>query len=259
MKVCKGCLKEKESNIENFYSHKGKLSNKCKMCIKEQCRDYAKKIPVKIKESQIKHYEKTKDTSVENRVRWCGRERPTERKCKDCSQVFPNTSEFLAEQRGDTRNLCISCYKQQRKLYTQKVREKLESGCHSTVESKLAKVARRRQRHLERLESDRLYAATYTARQVVAKAFNRKSRKKELETEKILGCSFEEFKLYIEALFTDGMSWQNRESWHIDHILPLASATTVEDVLKLNHYRNLQPLWAIDNLRKGCNIMKGSS
>ncbi len=112
---------------------------------------------------------------------------------------------------------------------------------------------------MERLESDRLYAATYTARQVVAKAFHRKSRKKELETEKILGCSFEEFKLYIEALFTDGMSWQNRESWHIDHILPLASATTVEDVLKLNHYRNLRPLWAIDNLRKGCKTMKGSS
>ena len=51
------------------------------------------------------------------------------------------------------------------------------------------------------------------------------------------------------------MSWDNYGEWHIDHIIPLASATTEEGVLKLYHYSNLQPLWAKDNLSKGSKIL----
>jgi hypothetical protein len=51
------------------------------------------------------------------------------------------------------------------------------------------------------------------------------------------------------------MSWDNYGEWHIDHIIPLASADTEEEVLKLYHYTNLQPLWAIDNIRKGSKII----
>jgi hypothetical protein len=50
------------------------------------------------------------------------------------------------------------------------------------------------------------------------------------------------------------MSWNNRSEWHIDHITPMASAKTEHDAIKLNHYENLRPLWAIDNLRKGSKI-----
>jgi hypothetical protein len=47
------------------------------------------------------------------------------------------------------------------------------------------------------------------------------------------------------------MSWNNQGSWHIDHIVPLSSAQTEEEIYKLCHFTNLQPLWAEDNLRKG--------
>jgi len=47
------------------------------------------------------------------------------------------------------------------------------------------------------------------------------------------------------------MSWDNYGEWHIDHIIPLCSATTVEELEKLCHYTNLQPLWAEENLFKG--------
>ena len=33
-----------------------------------------------------------------------------------------------------------------------------------------------------------------------------------------------------------------RYGWDIDHKIPLASAETEEELLKLNHYTNLQPL-----------------
>ena len=55
----------------------------------------------------------------------------------------------------------------------------------------------------------------------------------------------------------DGMSWDNygRDGWHIDHIIPLSSTKIKEEIIKLNHYTNLQPLWATDNLKKGSKIL----
>ncbi len=47
------------------------------------------------------------------------------------------------------------------------------------------------------------------------------------------------------------MSWDNRHKWHIDHIYPISLAKTKEETIKLNSYKNLQPLWAKDNLSKG--------
>jgi hypothetical protein len=46
------------------------------------------------------------------------------------------------------------------------------------------------------------------------------------------------------------MSWENYGKWHVDHVIPLASAKTPEDLIKLCHYTNLQPLWAIENILK---------
>ena len=70
-----------------------------------------------------------------------------------------------------------------------------------------------------------------------------------------LGCSIEEFKLYIESKFSTNMSWDNhsKRGWHIDHIIPLSAfdLTDPEQVKRACHYTNLQPLWAEDNESKG--------
>lgn len=67
-----------------------------------------------------------------------------------------------------------------------------------------------------------------------------------------LGCTISEFKAHLESKFTEGMSWENRGQWHIDHIIPLCKfdLTNRNQFLKACHYTNMQPLWAIDNLRK---------
>lgn len=69
-----------------------------------------------------------------------------------------------------------------------------------------------------------------------------------------LGCSIDEFKLYIESKFLSGMTWDNwsRSGWHLDHIKPLVQfdLSNPEEFRAAAHYTNMQPLWAEVNLRK---------
>ena len=67
----------------------------------------------------------------------------------------------------------------------------------------------------------------------------------------MLGCSFSFLSDYISSMFLSGMSWENRTEWHIDHTIPLASALTNSEFIRLNHWSNLRPMWAKDNLSKG--------
>ena len=73
------------------------------------------------------------------------------------------------------------------------------------------------------------------------------------KTLNILGCSIDFLKIHLEVLFQSGMTWDNYGEWHIDHIKPLSKfdLTDSNQVLIACNYNNLQPLWAIDNLRKG--------
>lgn len=77
-----------------------------------------------------------------------------------------------------------------------------------------------------------------------------------------LGCSIDELKTYLESKFQSGMSWDNYgiNGWHIDHIKPLASfdLTDRKQFLEACHYKNLQPLWAKDNLIKGDKLIQQS-
>lgn len=67
-----------------------------------------------------------------------------------------------------------------------------------------------------------------------------------------LGCSLEDFRNYTSSLFKPGMSWGNYGEWHIDHIKPLDSfdLSNLDEFKKACNYKNLQPLWAKDNLKK---------
>lgn len=63
-------------------------------------------------------------------------------------------------------------------------------------------------------------------------------------------CTGSELKAHLESKFKPGMSWENKNQWHVDHIIPLSCASSKQEVEKLCHYTNLQPLWSNDNIRK---------
>lgn len=75
-----------------------------------------------------------------------------------------------------------------------------------------------------------------------------------IKANEYLGCSWVELKSHLASQFKEGMSWNNYGDWHVDHVIPLASAQTKGELIKLCHYSNLQPLWAFDNLSKGAKM-----
>jgi len=102
----------------------------------------------------------------------------------------------------------------------------------------------------DRKSSDPLYKLKCDTRRSIQMSFKYKNSKKCNKTSEILGCSFEYFKEYLESKFEPWMNWKNKGlhngqfnyGWDVDHIIPLATAKTEEDIIKLNHYTNLQPL-----------------
>jgi hypothetical protein len=89
----------------------------------------------------------------------------------------------------------------------------------------------------------------------IRKSLTEQGAYKTATTEALLGCSIAQCRVHLEKQFQDGMSWDNYGEWHIDHIRPCASFDLLdpEQQAQCFHYTNLQPLWAVDNLRKGAN------
>ena len=112
---------------------------------------------------------------------------------------------------------------------------------------------KRQQNRKDRRKIDVVFDLERRIRKSIQKSFKNSPFSKHSKTGKILGCSSKELKVHIENQFTDGMSWENRHEWHIDHIIPLASAQTQFELVALNYHLNLQPLWASENLIKADN------
>ncbi len=123
----------------------------------------------------------------------------------------------------------------------------------STPEYKAKKNAYRREYRKNRKLIDPLYKLEETLRSRLNIAIKKKFWQKNTNFIKIIDCSLQELKEYIEKQFKPGMSWENHglNGWHIDHIIPLNSAQNLDNLYKLNHYTNLQPLWASENYKKG--------
>ena len=86
-------------------------------------------------------------------------------------------------------------------------------------------------------------------------AIRNQNTTKSSTTLKLVGCTIDFLVKYIESQFVNGMSWSNygQRGWHIDHIIPCDAfdLTNQEQQKECFHYTNLQPLWWLDNIKKG--------
>ncbi len=117
--------------------------------------------------------------------------------------------------------------------------------------------AYRRNYEKERRENDPLYKLTQDLRSRNNLIFRSIGIQKDITTKEILGIDYEGFLSYIESKFEPWMNWGNKGGgagvhppntfWDIDHIVPLSTAKTKEDIVRLNHYSNMRPMCSYEN------------
>lgn len=149
---------------------------------------------------------------------------------------------------------CKACISEAGKEYRKRNPEKVKAYA-AIYRSKAGTKIKSNARATNRRKVDPVFKMACYLRSRTLSAFKQRCWKKDSRTEKMLGADYHTVLRHIEASFSNGMNWRNYGKWHIDHVKPLSSAKTIEDLLPLCHYTNLQPLWAIDNMKKGKKIL----
>lgn len=222
MKKCLRCNKFKL--IDEFsknISKKDGLNSECKLCKNEYSKEYRKRNKKQIqdynKRYHIDNYEEMKEHKCEigNKYRKSNKEKI--KKCK--KRYYENNKEKILDKNNKYR---------------------------------LSNKDKRNKNHKKRFKIDISYRIQINIRTCVSKVFKRKNKIHSIS--KSLGCSTSFLKQHLESKFQFGMSWENYGSkWHIDHIIPL-TAFNLQDIIHFRaacNYKNLQPLWAKDNISKG--------
>lgn len=163
--------------------------------------------------------------------------------CKKCSC---NKRKKYYYNNKEKNNLC-------HKKWATKNKEKLKKYNKNYREKNKEKISYiRNKRSRKRRKHDNLYKFKCNVSGLINVSFKRKSLNKDIKSVKILGCSILFFRDYIESKFKPGMTWDNHSitGWHLDHIIPISIAKTKEEVIRLNHYTNFQPLWSKENIIK---------
>lgn len=106
----------------------------------------------------------------------------------------------------------------------------------------------------EVLSKDTLFNLKNRIGTSIRRILKSKEISKKYNTSDFIGCDFNELKHHIEMQFTEGMNWENKELWHLDHIIPISIATTEDEVFLLSHYTNLRPMWSRDNILKSNRV-----
>jgi|688.fasta_scaffold61001_5 hypothetical protein len=235
-KICCRCkIEQNISEYTKLKRTKDGLNNSCKTCVKKKSAIY---------------YLNNKDKVVVQCRRWMKKNRD---KVQAASKRFRDKNpEKIKEinRRSKEKN------KEKIKL---RLREWREKNKEHIKEYKKIHRKKYKERNIElraiRRKTDSLYNLTNAVRCRINEYVKKLDIIKRNKTFDIVGCTPQELKEHLESQFKDGMSWENRNEWHIDHIIPLCSATTEEEMYKLCHYTNLQPLWATENIKKGGKIL----
>lgn len=227
MKICSKCLIEKDLN--SF----PKKENRCIDCRNQYKKQYYSDNREKFKEWDINN------RSNPNRVEYRKRYREDNKETlKEQAIEYSSNKEKIKEIQS---NYYVN-NKEKVKNRNRKYRENNKEKVNET----------RRVYNKNRKITDPLYRIKCTIRNLIVGAFKRSFTEKSKKTIDIIGCSFDEFKIFIESKFTGEMTWDNHGTyWEMDHITPLSWAKNELEVYELNHYTNFQPLLKEVNKSKG--------
>ena len=236
MKICKKCdiVKSLDDYGQNKNNTDGK-SSYCKECERLRALEYRKKNPDKSKASS-KNWRKNNPENYKQTIQKYLEKNPNMTSTQRLKK-YRQSEEFKLKEKKRRKEYLIK--------NIDEIREKRKRYYHENKENERNK--NNKWKNKKRKE-DGFYRMKLNLRHRLRDYLVGESKGK--RTKEIIGLDKMDFKLYIESKFFDGMSWENYGDWHLDHIKPLCQAKDNKEALLLNHYTNLQPLWAEDNLKK---------
>lgn len=182
--------------------------------------------------------------------------------CKECIRI--DSKEYV-KRNPEKRKKTLEMYYENNKekelerlrLYKTKNPEKRKETYKKYYENNKDLINKKQhQINKRKYNQDITYRLKHNLRERI-KDYLRKTKSVNQNTFIIVGCTPIQLKEHLEKMFSYGMTWENYGfyGWHIDHIIPLSSAKDEEQLKRLCHYTNLQPLWCKDNLSKGSKIL----
>ena len=276
MKTCTKCKIEKElTEFSKDKNSKDNLKWSCKKCLnnekkqweinnKEKIKEYSKKYSEKNKK-KIKNYNEQWRVDNKEKLKEYSKEysEKNKEKIKNYNEQWKNDNkEKFKEKRKQYRENNKEKRKQYRENNKEKFKEYRENNKEKTklwFKNNKEKINYNKNEYQKnKRKNNPLFKLSSNIRTLIYKSIKKNDYQKNNKTETILGCSFEDFKLFLESKFESWMNWDNygnpkdnifglNKTWDIDHIMPLASAKSEEEIIKLNHYTNLRPLCSYIN------------
>ena len=168
--------------------------------------------------------------------------------CYECApKNATNKTKSLVSVKRTRQHACLVC--ESLFIATTKAHKYCSAQCRSKVSNSIGFKTIQ-----ERAKVDPVFALKHRLRSLIRGSVRRGGYSKNSRTHEILGCDWQTFAKHIERQFLPGMSWDRLGEIHFDHIVASSSARTESELLALNHFTNLRPLWAKENLSKSAQI-----
>jgi hypothetical protein len=180
-------------------------------------------------------------------------------KCKVCTKL--HTKKYIQENKEYKLTYDKQYHQQNKEKIKEQHKEHYQQNKQQYKEhyqqNKEKLNIRNNQYQKNRKKIDPIFKLSSNTRKLILISFKKQCNgvyKKNKKTEDILGCTLKEFITYLQSQFQPGMTLENHGQgtgkWNIDHIIPISSAKTEEEILTLSYYTNFQPLWWEENMKK---------
>lgn len=263
-KICKKCGEEKDVSEFQFRKDSGKYRNECKICVSIYKKNNRIKNSELLKEKRKDYYEKNKDEIKKRKKKHY--ENNKSKISKKHKEYYKNNREKLNEYQKEYQSKNSDALREKRKERYLKNKEEILSSQKLYYEKNKSKIlnrnkAWRKNNKSKRSEKEKIlkskdpiYKFICYNRSRISTTLKKCGSKKSNHTLKLIGCTRDFLKQYIEDQFVMGMTWEKylNGEIHIDHKIPLRffDLTKPEEQKKAFHYSNLQPLWKEWNLWK---------
>lgn len=253
-KICTKCGERK--NWSEFHKNnrcKYGVRSSCKTCFKiyqknnkEKLKQYFKVYysinTKKIKTNSNDYYKSNKNKARESQKIWREMNKEKKRSC-DSNYYKNNKKEVLAKQR-EYYEINQKKRKAYQKIYKRNNRKKVNQ--------------RNRIYEKNRRLTDPKYRLNISVSALMRISLC--GNKNSLHWESLVGYTLKKLITHLEKQFQPGMSWDNYGKWHVDHKIPLSAHNFTKpehiDFKKAWTLKNLQPMWAKENISKGAKLEK---